>query len=317
MKYGFDSEKTNRFPSMVQISITNMCDMSCSMCPHIEFVKQKSFRSQYLDMDLYRRIADEVGENRGTIRLLGWGEALLHPDLVEMVEYAKLAGVEFVTLISNGRQLTKEKSEGLIKAGLDVLEVSLDAYTESTYRAIRRNRFFNTIKDNIFTFLGLRDELGGNTFVAVGIIKQPKAETELEDFKKYWSQIVDDVVVRRYRDFKGYVNEEIETPSTREPCRCLWARFNITPEGKVTVCYDDWQSQYIIADLHSTDMPIEKIWHSETFEQHRMAHLEGRAFGLCKDCKDWIASSWSQPYEVLLEKVRVWQHERTVVRKTK
>ena len=163
---------------------------------------------------------------------------------------------------------------------------------------------------NIFTFLKLREKIKANTFVAVGIIKQPKAESELDDFKKYWSQIVDDVVVRRYRDFKGYVDEKIELPETREPCRCLWARFNITPDGKVTVCYDDWQRKYIVADLQSTDLPIEDIWHSPILEEYRMAHLQGMAFGLCKDCKDWIASSWSLPYEVLLEKVNRWKQQR-------
>ena len=312
MRYGFNSEQDRRFPSMVQVSITNVCDLACSMCPHTEFSRQKGFIAQYLYMDLYKRIADETGKNGGTIRLLGWGEALLHPDLVKMVEYAKFVGAKFVTLITNGKQLDKETSGGLIKAGLDILEVSLDAYTESTYQAIRRNPYFHRIKENIFTFLRLRDELEGETYVAVGIIKQPRVEAELEDFITYWSQIADDVVVRRYRDFKGYVHEPIELPATREPCRCLWARFNITPEGKVTVCYDDWQSQYIVADLNCEQTTIERIWQGEIFEQYRNAHLEGNAFGLCKDCKDWIASSWSQPYEVLLEKVNRWKEERNV-----
>ena len=295
---------------MVQISITNRCDMACSMCPHSEFVKGEGFEFHDLDMGLYQRIAEETGRKKGVIRLLGWGEALLHPDLVEMVEVARQAGVEFVNLITNGKQLTKETSRGLIEAGLDVLEVSLDAYQETTYRAIRRNPYFNRIKENIFAFMKLRDELRGDTFVTVGIIKQPRVEAEFDDFINYWSGVVDDVVVRRYRDFKGHVSETIELPATREPCRCLWARFNITPEGLVTVCYDDWQSRFIVADLNCAGTTIEKIWQSEMFERYRKAHLDGQAFGLCKDCKDWAASSWSQPYEVLLEKVSRWKLER-------
>ena len=259
MEYGFYLEKDRVFPAIVQISITNLCDMECNMCPHSDLIKQDYFKPQYLDLELYKQIAHEVGENKGTIRLLGWGEALIHPDLIEMVRFAKQEGVEFVNLITNGKQLTKEKSIGLIEAGLDILEVSLDAYNESTYRAIRNNPHFKNIKKNIFNFIELRNRIKSNTYITLGIINQPKIEAELNEFKKYWLQFVDDIVVRRYRDFKGHIKDFIEIPNKREPCRCLWARFNITPEGKVTVCYDDWQSKYIVADLNDKDATISKI----------------------------------------------------------
>jgi radical SAM protein with 4Fe4S-binding SPASM domain len=310
MKYGFDSIKSQNFPSMVQISVTNVCDMACSMCPHSAYVKSKNFDKKYIDFELYKRIADEVGRNHGMIRLLGWGEALQHPELVKMVDYAKMKGVKYINLITNGKALSREISEALIKASLDIIEVSLDAYNEETYLEIRRNKFFNLIKNNIFDFVKIRNQLHANTYVTVGIIDQPKVKNEIEDFKNYWLKHVDDVIVRRFRNFKGHVKEYLIEPEKRSPCRCLWARFNITPEGKVTICYDDWESKYIVGNLTDINSTISNIWQNELFKNYRKAHLEGKAFGLCKDCKDWVASSWSYPYEILLEKVENWKETR-------
>jgi pyruvate-formate lyase-activating enzyme len=304
------STQVSDFPSIVQLSITNVCDMQCSHCPHSTYARQANYRAGYMSLPLYRKIAAEVGAHRGTIRIFGWGEALLHPDLVEMVAYAKSQQVEFVNLITNGLKLNEALSRGLLNAGLDVLEVSLDAFTDATYRKIRRNAHFAEIKANIFNFLRLREELKGCTYVAVGIIDQPKAAAEIEAFNEFWSHHVDDVVLRKYRDFKGYVSEPILLPTPRYPCRCLWARFNINHKGQVSVCYDDWQGQHVLADMNESGTTIAQVWRSQVFYEFRKSHLEGKPFGICATCNDWIASSWSQPYEDLLERVKQWQASR-------
>jgi len=311
MKYGFESEKARLFPSIVQLSITNVCDMACFHCPHSSYTKTKNYHRSYLEMGLFKKIADEIGKNKGSLRILGWGEALMHRRLVEMVEYGKKADIRFINLITNGLKLDEEVSRGLINAKLDVLEVSLDAYKEETYRKIRNNPFFEKIKSNIFRFLELRKQLGGKTYVAVGIVDQPKVAAEIEDFKRFWLRYVEDVIVRKYRDFKGH-NKDVSPPSKRHPCRCLWARFNINSEGKVSVCYDDWRNENVIADLTRKGTTISKVWQSKKFDEFRKAHLAGKPFGICAQCNDWIASSWDKPYELVFEKVEKWRNEKGI-----
>ncbi len=308
VKYGFDSRKSQKFPSIVQLSITNVCDMSCLQCPHSTYVKQEDYSPSYLDIELFKKIADEIGKNKGSLRILGWGEALTHKQLAEMVSYGKKAGIRYINLITNGLKLNEETSRELIKAKLDVLEVSLDAYKKETYEATRNNPFFEKIESNIFNFLKLRTSLSGSTYVAVGIIDQPKALAEINDFKTFWMQHVEDVIVRKYRDFKKH-NENIIPPHKRHPCRCLWARFNINSEGKISVCYDDWKNQNIVGDLNKEGASIEKIWQSKMFADYRKAHLAGKPFGICAKCNDWIASSWDKPYELVFEKVKKWRDE--------
>jgi radical SAM protein with 4Fe4S-binding SPASM domain len=313
MNYGFPAG--SNFPSMVQISVTNVCDMSCTMCPHSLYVKKTDYKPVHMDYNVFTKIADEVAlehkkirrPHPGSIRLLGWGEALTHPGITDMVGYAKDAGVNLVTMITNGLALNQKKGRALLEAGLDVIEVSLDAYTKEGYEKVRNNPHFERIRDNLLRFIDLRNELHARCYIAAGIIDQPDVHDEVEAFRELYGPKVEDVVVRKFRDFKGHVSQIARELEEKEPCRCLWARFNITPEGKATICYDDWEQQFVIGDLREST--IKEIWHSEELEKERQAHLEGKTYSaLCAQCKtDRAASSWTNPYEKLLERVQEWK----------
>lgn len=307
MKYGFESKTAREFPSMVQLTITNVCDMSCYHCPHSEYIKRPDFKPSYMDMDLYRKIADEIGQHEDTsLRIFGWGEPLVHPQLVEMIRYAKDHNVGMTNLITNGLKLDKKLSTGLIEAGLDILEVSLDTLTRETYEKIRGSgRNFDRVVENVRRYVELRDELNGSTYVTVSIINQPKVKNELAQFIGHWSGLVDDVVTRPFHDFMGFAQDgdKIELPE-RYPCRCLWSRFNINSEGLVNVCFNDWFNESILGDVKDSDTTIEKIWKSKEYEKYRQSHLDGKPKGVCENCNDWIGASWELPYEVLIQKAK-------------
>ena len=67
--------------------------------------------------------------------LIGEGEPLLHPGLLEMVAAAKAAGCQ-VELLTNGTLLNAQFADEFIKAGLDALRVSLWAANEEQYRVL-------------------------------------------------------------------------------------------------------------------------------------------------------------------------------------
>jgi pyruvate-formate lyase-activating enzyme len=315
MDYGFDSAKAKDFPQIVQLAITNVCDMACGHCPHPVFKRSGTYRASYMNMDLYRKIADEVAVHpESSLRLFGWGEPLLHPDLVEMVGYAKDRGVGITNLITNGLQLNPEVSRGLIRSGLDVLEVSLDALSRESYHAVRGNpEHFDQVVRNIETYVRLRDELHGRTYVTVSMIRQPAVIDEAEAFAAHWASRVDDVVFRVFHDFMGYAKDKAEiTLPIRHPCRTLWSRFNVNSAGLVSVCFNDWNNVSIIGDLNDPHQSIEQIWAGEEYDSFRESHLRGEPKGICRDCNDWIGASWEMPYEVLFDKARRKIHARTL-----
>ena len=138
----FPSPKDTLFPNMVVISITNTCDFACTHCYYPRYVTQPGYRRHNMEEAIFRKIVDEMGSRPGSaLRFIAWGEPLLHPKVVEFTYYAhQAASHNPLTLITNGYWLTPDCSRALMEAGLDLVEVSIDAATPETYQKVRVSR---------------------------------------------------------------------------------------------------------------------------------------------------------------------------------
>src|SRR5271166_2203704 len=121
-------------PRTVRLSLTDRCDMACVYC-----------RPSRTDGYLERRLADESWKtmvralvNAGVerVRITG-GEPLLHPRVLELVEFVASLGVADLALTTNGTLLEKA-AEPLRKAGLRRLTVSLDSLVPERFWRITR-----------------------------------------------------------------------------------------------------------------------------------------------------------------------------------
>lgn len=129
-------------PLHAEIGIADPCNHECVMCYNYPPEDRRSeatadrFGSRpkgLLSLELFKRIVDEL-HALGTRRvdLVGRGEPLLNRSAVEMVRYAKSRGMH-VILCSNASKLTESKADALVEAGLDRLNVSLNAGTPENY----------------------------------------------------------------------------------------------------------------------------------------------------------------------------------------
>lgn len=305
MGIGFADEKARAFPPIVQVTVTNVCDMQCRHCPHTLYKREPTYRRAYMPMSVFRKVADECADYPGScLRIFGWGEPLLHPQLPDMIAYAKRCGVTTTNLITNGLKLHDEYSRSLIRAGLDVLEVSIDALTAETYAQVRGEpRNLWTVVANTQRYIAIRDQLHGSTYVAVSIIDQPRAHHEVELFKQYWAKRADDVVVRRFHDFMGGARDrELIVLGPRKPCRVQWSRIHVNMEGLVSICFNDWQNESVLGDMKSPSTTIAGLWRSEQYEELRRCQLAGQPKGICANCNCWVGASWENPYENLIAK---------------
>jgi len=103
-----------------------------------------------MEMATYRRLVDGLREvaSLRTVAFWGFGEPLLHPDIVEMVALAKELGAK-TELITNGLLLDKEMAEGLVMAGLDTLVVSVDGTSPESYADIRSGTNLHVVQENM------------------------------------------------------------------------------------------------------------------------------------------------------------------------
>jgi MoaA/NifB/PqqE/SkfB family radical SAM enzyme len=83
-----------------------------------------------------------------TIFFGGYGEPLIHPKTIEWVKRFKGIGAR-VELISNGLLLTEERSLQFIRAGLDVLWISLDGSSQESYVDIRLGSSLPVVIENL------------------------------------------------------------------------------------------------------------------------------------------------------------------------
>jgi MoaA/NifB/PqqE/SkfB family radical SAM enzyme len=135
--------------SKLYIEPTNQCNLNCRTC--IRNVWDEPFGK--MSEATFSRIIEGLRafSTPPTIFFGGFGEPLYHPQIVEMVTRAKALGSR-VELITNATLLTAELSRELVKAGLDILWVSLDGATPESYTDIRLGAALPQVLENLQHF---------------------------------------------------------------------------------------------------------------------------------------------------------------------
>lgn len=306
-KYGFLSEKERIFPPMVVVEITNVCGLECIHCPHTFISRQKDYKPRHMKWQLYEKVVEEVsGYNGAIFRFLCDGEPLRHPRFLDMVKFAKAKGIGPINFITNGLLLTGELAIGILEAGVESVEISLDALTKTTYEKIRRGSDYDSVISNVHNFIELRDRMKAKAKIMVSIIDQPEVASELDGFIQYWRPKVDRVITRVYTSIGGLIDRtkmKIDDRGERWPCPQLWRRLFINVDGFAEFCVEDWYDETIIGDINNNS--IKEIWHSPEYERLRELHLATRfnEIPYCNRCKDWKARDWDYDYFYALDKV--------------
>ncbi|MDD3607535.1 MAG: radical SAM protein [Candidatus Moranbacteria bacterium] len=296
--------KTDEFPAMVQVGVSNLCNLSCAECYHRVYKKRPGYKPTFMSMKIFEKVIHEMASfpSNSVLRFLGKGESLLHPNIIEMVMCAKNKIASPVALITNGISLNRKMSVSMLGTGIDVLDISMDAFTSGTYGTVRSNpELFNMLVDNVNYLVALRDAGGFQTKVFVSFLMQPENFEERVRFEKYWSGRVDKILYRKYHTYGGKICQKPTLQRDRIPCAALWNRINVNERGLVTRCFVDWDDQYIIGDLNAKDLSLLKIWTGESFKNVRKEHQDGMYTGLCEKCEGWQTAHWNISYEKAIE----------------
>jgi MoaA/NifB/PqqE/SkfB family radical SAM enzyme len=135
-------------PFTVVVHPSNVCNFKCFYCAHSN--KPSDYKKTFLDLSLFQKCVDDIAASNKKLKLLafiGLGEPLLHPDIAEMVHYAKNKQIaETVRIISNAALLTPETGDKLIAAGLDSIKISIEGLSDKQYFETTGNKIaFQTI----------------------------------------------------------------------------------------------------------------------------------------------------------------------------
>lgn len=144
-------DKVNYSPTALQIEVTTSCNLKCTMCEHT-FMQKIGGNLKFPE---FKKLIDQ-NPNIQVINLTGIGEALLNPEFMQMIEYAKKKEI-YVWFNDNFTLMNKEKAEKIIDLGADYIIMSLDGATKETYEKIRRGAKFETVIKNFTQLMEIRD----------------------------------------------------------------------------------------------------------------------------------------------------------------
>ncbi len=281
------------FPMRLNIEPTNYCNLSCSMCP-----RELNRPFGYMDANFFREIIDEsiMYGKRLIITLTKDGEPLLHPELPQMIKYAKdKESAHKINFYTNGILLTEAKSIELIKSGLDTMHISIDAFTKETYKKVKNSEKLDTVEENVKRLIELKKKHHSKTpLIIVKIIQTPDTQNEIKPFIHKWKGIADFVEIGEYHNWDGTVKNsnqsnlnKLSNGINRYPCTFLWYNPVILWDGRVTTCCVDYQGKGVVGDIKENSLA--EIWQGERLQKIRNAHLENNydRFPLCSNCKFW------------------------------
>src|SRR5262245_11551161 len=269
-------DRAPRLPEIVQIESTNMCNAKCVFCPRDEMHRRQGIMS----FDLFRKVVDECAELGIThVRMHNYGEAFMDRRLVEKVRYAKQKGIREVGVISNGSLLTEDIARGVIEAGLDAINISVDASGREVFETTRLGLNYDKVIANIERGVRIRAGLGRRRpKLILSFVRQNNSADE-QAFIEHWRAIADKVHITDLHNWAGTLNTESDV---NYPCYRPWLTFTVLWDGRVSLCCADFDGRNILGDLNTST--IKEIWNAEPYVRARRQHLESGGPEICRSC---------------------------------
>ena len=284
-------------PFLVQIFPVYGCNFRCGYCLHALPRSRHGFISNtaVMEMSVYRRCIDSLAAEEGKIRMLrfaGIGEPLLHPELPEMIAYAREKAVaEKIDVVTNAALLTPALSDRLVAAGLSTLRVSLEGLSSEEYR---ENASAAVDFDELVANLRYFYEHAGDTRVYVKIIDYMlRGDPEREAcFHSLFDGISHITAVEHltptvegidYDAFKGDVDFSLTQDGERRGnvriCPQAFYILQCNPDGSLVPCCS---TRYPVVETDSDDLLA--AWNGETLTRLRLSLLRGDPPEACKTC---------------------------------
>ena len=302
-------ELRNPYPNVFNMETTNYCNMKCVMCPRTTMMTRKNI---WIEDGAFTKVLDQIkphdqndleefwkfvgdtysiteatrDENAFYFKVVarclilhGYGEPLLDKKIAEHVQECTKRNIP-TYLSCVPANLTVEKAEALMQAGLGVLKFSIDALDDELQKQIRgkQNNFEKAFK-TILDVIDLKAAKGYKTLLVptmIALKEDEESRKMQEDFLKLW--VGKDVFAYvKSQDNRWYFeeDEELENRSHYETqyCEYPWTSMTVMANGKVVPCTQDVNVEMVLGDVN--EQTLEEIWNGEPFKQLRDWHVTG------------------------------------------
>jgi MoaA/NifB/PqqE/SkfB family radical SAM enzyme len=263
-------------PEIVQIESTNICNAKCVFCPRDDMHRKQGIMS----FELFTKIVDECAALGIThVRVHNYGEPFVDKKLVDKVRYAKQKGIKEVGMISNGSLITEAVARGMIDAGLDAINISVDASGKEVFESTRVGLKYDTVIANIERLVRLRADSGKRRpKLILSFVRQNNSADE-QAFIEHWRKIADKIHITDLHNWGGTLHQQSDV---NYPCYRPWLTFTVLWDGRVALCCADFDGHTVLGDLNTHS--IQDIWNNDAYRAVRREHLESGGPDVCRSC---------------------------------
>jgi hypothetical protein len=269
-------DRAPRLPEIVQIEATNICNAKCTFCPRDDMKRRQGI----MDMALFTRIVDQCASlGIGHVRMHNYGEAFVDKKLPEKIAYAKSKGIREVGVITNGSLLGPDVAKAVVEAGLDAINISLDAAGRETFESTRLGLKYDKVIANVEGLVRIRRELGRRRPKLILSFVRQENSAEEQAFIDHWSAVADKIHITELHNWAGTLKRRADV---NFPCYRQWLTFTVLWDGRVSLCCADLDGQVVLGDLATQS--IADVWNSDAYRRVRREQLESGGPAICRNC---------------------------------
>lgn len=290
-------------PLSMEIEPTTSCNLRCPQCP--SGLREFSRNTGMLNLDLYKKIIDEIHEELVWLILYFQGEPFLNKQFLEFVSYASARNI-YTATSSNAHYFTDEIAKATVESGLDRLIISIDGTTQDTYGKYRVGGKLDKVIEGTERLLYWKNKLNKTTpHIIWQFIAFKHNEHQIADIKALAKKIgVDELGIKTAQiyDYQNSVDfipenkdlsryEKLPDGSYRiknkllNQCWRMWRGSVITWDGLVVPCCFDKDATHRFGDV-STDS-FQQVWGSDKYNVFRQAILKSRReIDICTNCTE-------------------------------
>lgn len=315
-------ETLRTLPAFFNIQISNVCPVKCAYCPY-PLYKNSGAQNEFKDVSNYDTEGGFISVSKfdtlmnSIVKFTGsavidislWGEAALHPQIVEIADSVLKHEELSLVIETAGLRWNDETLEKLAGMAVKLPQkrsfgtapltwiVSLDTNNAENYAALHKDGSGGAkdFDEALLCAEKLFSLFPGNVYVQA--IRAKGNEDDIEKFYKHWKTKTNNIIIQKYDSFCGRLPDLLSadiSPVIREPCWHIMRDMYILLDGSVPVCKEDicalqGKGEFALLGNAYTET-LEDIWKrgEELYRLHCDIIQNGKQWdNLCAKCDEY------------------------------
>lgn len=290
-------------PISLSFEPTTACNLRCPECP--SGLRAFTRPTGMMQEALFKKVIDELQDSLLYLLFYFQGEPYLHPDFLDLVQYASQKGI-YTATSTNAHFLHEANARRTVESGLDRLIISIDGITQETYQQYRMGGKLEKVLEGTQNIIRCKKELKSKKphVIFQFLVVRPN-EHQIDDVKVLAKKLgVDEVVLKTaqiYNHQQGsslipnqdqYSRYQKQNDGTYiiknkllNHCWKMWHSCVITWDGQIVPCCFDKDAQYSLGNV--AQMSFREVWHSPAYDAFRAKLLQSRnQIEMCRNCTE-------------------------------